>query len=218
MIVSRSALNRLTIGNAALLWARWQMQRSGLSQMFKDRPQDAIEPQNYDLWNLYSSVRKLRPRIVLEFGVGCSSYVLAAAVRRNGTGHVVTVDANMHWLDVTQRQFPAQLRDCITFIHSPLEIVQYPDAICSRYARLPDVSPDFVYLDGPSGSDIPGWPVGRAVCADDPVQLEPRFSPGFRMVVDGRLENVAFLERHLKRDYRVRQDGFFKLTTFDLRT
>lgn len=209
-------VRRATAGNAASFWAKRQMDRSGLSDMLKVRPANAIPPQAYDLWNLFRLVRQRRPHSVFEFGVGCSSMVLAEALRRNGQGRLYTIDANEHWLGVAQKDFPDRLRERVTFIHSPLETIEHAGAVCSRYTRVPDAAPDFLYLDGPAPADIPGWPTGKAVCAADPVLLEPRVAPGFFMVVDGRTDNVAFLKQQLRRKYAVRHNEMFKLTAFEL--
>jgi hypothetical protein len=154
---------------------------------------------------------------VLEIGVGCSTLVLAEAVARNKVGHVFTVDASRHWIAVTQRDTPARLRDFITFVHSPLESLTYGGELCSRYTNLPDVMPDFLYLDAPSNSDIPDWPKGRPEHAVDPVLIESKLQPGFCMIVDARQANVAFLKRCLRRTYDVWHHDIFKITRFDLR-
>lgn len=144
--------------------------------------------------------------------------VLAEALSRNGQDQLYTIDANEHWLDVAQKGFPDRLRERVRFIHSPLEAVEHAGEVCSRFTKVPDAAPDFLYLDGPAPGDVPGWPQGKAVCAADPVLLESRFAPGFCMVVDGRTENVAFLKRQLRRNYAVRHNDMFKLTTFQLQS
>jgi hypothetical protein len=101
-------LHRKTTCGAALRWSRWNMERSGLNSMFRDRPSNAIGPSGYDLWNLYRTVRSRKPRTVLEIGVGCSTLVLAEAVARNRIGHVFTADASQHWIDVTLGFLPEE--------------------------------------------------------------------------------------------------------------
>ena len=73
-------IRRRTTCSAALRWARWNVERVGISALLADRPSDAIRPQPYDLWNLYRTVRWRTPRVTMEFGVGCSTIAIAAAL------------------------------------------------------------------------------------------------------------------------------------------
>lgn len=193
------------------------MERSGLNDMFRGRPSNAIAPQGYDLWNLYTKVRRHRPKIVMELGVGCSTYVLAEAPERNGEGRLYTVDANKHWLGVTQSEIPDRLKKRVEFVYSPCRAMVYEGEDCHHYTDLPDIVPDFFYLDGPDPTDVEGWPDERAERAVDPVLMEQSLRPGFMMVVDARMENLAFLKRHRKRRYRIRHHDIFKVTSFILR-
>lgn len=193
-------------------WAIWQMDRSGLNKLFAARDAKALAPQAFDLWFLYRQIRQRRPQTVVEFGVGNSTLVMAEAMRRNGFGSLHTIDASEHWISDTKRGLTNQ---CVTMHTSPVESMEIDGERCHRYAKHPDVRLiDLLFLDGPSPKDIPGW-AGKPIAAD-PIMLEERFAPGFRMVVDSRLDNVAFLKRRLRRYYRVRTDRIFGITTFDL--
>src|SRR5262245_44970650 len=192
------------------------MGSSGLNDLMRTRSAEAFKPVAYDLWNLYRTIRRMRPKVVLEIGVGCSSLVFAEAVARNRIGHVYSVDANERWLGETESNLSAQRRQWINFVHSPVEMLRHGGEVVSRYTALPDVVPDLMYLDAPHPSDIPGWPSDLKDCAIDPLILEPKLSPGFRLLVDGRNRNVAFLRRHLKRDYKFRQHDMFGVATFTL--
>jgi hypothetical protein len=196
-------------------WAHRQMQRSGLMDFMRGRPAEGIPPVSYDLWNLYRTVRTLRPQVVLEFGVGCSTFVLAEALARNGSGHLYSCETSPYWLDAVDRHLPPRLKERCTLILSAAEMMTYGNSTCSRYVATPDVSPQLIYLDGPFTPDIPGWPEDKAVCAADPVLLEPRLTAGCRLIVDGRFDNVEFLQRNLKRNWRTRTNTF-KVTTMNL--
>jgi len=209
-------IRRKTTCSAALRWARYRMQQTGLNDLFAGRPKDAIPPQSYDLWNLYTNVRRRTPKTIVEFGCGCSSLVMAAALEKNGpstsSGHLYTIDASRYWLETVCATFPTRLRPYATFWHTDIEA----NGFTHRYRTLPDVqSIDLLYLDGPSPDDVPGWE-GKHPMALDPVLLEDRFNAGFRMIVDSRRANVAMLRDKLKRKYRVRTHGIFGVTTFDL--
>ncbi len=151
----------------------------------------------------------------MEFGVGSTTSVIAEALRRNGEGHLITVDSNKQWLTATQEAMPKELRERVTFVHSGLEQVSYDGVKCHVYTNIPNEPLDFLYVDGPDPADVPGWGQ-KTPMSLDPVRMEDRFRPGFRMVVEGRTLNSEFLQKALKRKYRVSDDKRFRVTTFDL--
>lgn len=183
-------------------WSKWQLQWRGIARLLKNRPSSAYAPYWEDLWFLYRLVRKLKPRCVLEFGAGCSTVVLAKAIydNRNG-GHLYSVDASEYWAKTTWKLMPERLKSITTCSHSEMVAANFGGIMAMRHAQRPDVSPDFIFLDGPDFQDFKQLGAISAAC--DPVDLEPRFTPGFCMVVDGRTENTKFLREHLKKDYVV---------------
>jgi predicted O-methyltransferase YrrM len=75
---------------------------------------------------LYSLVRATRPATVVEFGMsfGISALHLAAAVRDNGSGHVVTTELNADKIAAAKRTFvETGLDDLITIIDGPVNCV-----------------------------------------------------------------------------------------------
>jgi hypothetical protein len=207
-------LRRKTYGSAQLRWARWNMERSGLNEMLRNRPSDAIVPQGYDLWNLYREIRRFKPQKVLEFGIGCSTLVMAEALRRNGSGHLYTVEGSQHWLDVTRRDLTPGQAKYATLIRSDCEVIDMEGERAHRFVTLPDGPFDMIYLDGPNAPEVPGWGADELAAAADPILLEESLSSYARIVVDGRARNVTLLKRHLKRRYRVKTHRLFKVTTF----
>ena len=170
---------------------RWRLQRAGanaaLEQFLARRADTAFPPDYIDLWFLYAQVRKLQPEVVLEFGSGCSTVVLAAALERNGHGHLWTVETEEMWAHETERGLPDQLHPLVTVVHSAGE--EGGVARGSSHLVLPNLEPDFLYLDGPTLGSL------------NPVELEPRFKPGFVMVIDGRRRKARYLRQHLRRTY-----------------
>ena len=115
---------------------------------------------------LYALVRAARPSTVVEFGMslGISAIHLAAAVRDNGHGRVVTTELSAAKVATAKRTFTQTgLDDVITVLEG--------DAL----ATLPtlDGSVDFVLLDGWKELYLPI--IGL---------LEPRLSPGTLVVAD----------------------------------
>ncbi|ETB32858.1 O-methyltransferase [Mycobacterium avium] len=115
---------------------------------------------------LYSLVRATRPATVVEFGMsfGISAVHLAAAVRDNGSGRVVTTELSDTKIAAAKKTFAETgLDDVITILQG--------DAL-TTLADLPGPV-DFVLLDG--------W---KDLYLSVLELLEPRLSPGVLVVAD----------------------------------
>jgi predicted O-methyltransferase YrrM len=115
---------------------------------------------------LYSLVRATRPATVVEFGMsfGISAIHLAAAVRDNGTGRVVTTELSVTKIAAAKQTFAKTgLDDVITILEG--------DAL-TTLADL-DGPVDFVLLDGWKDLYLPVIEL-----------LEPRLSAGVLVVAD----------------------------------
>jgi predicted O-methyltransferase YrrM len=115
---------------------------------------------------LYTLVRATRPATVVEFGMsfGISAVHLAAAVRDNGTGRVVTTELSDTKIAAAKQTFAETgLDDVITILEG--------DAL-STLADLPGPV-DFVLLDGWKDLYLPVLEL-----------LEPRLSPGVLVIAD----------------------------------
>lgn len=190
-------------------YARWSLRKKGYLEFLDRRPTGAFAPAYDDLQFLYRLIRKVHPNFILEFGSGCSTVVMAYALRDNGHGRLHSVDVDPVWTDVTRRTVPEDLRQIVTITCSLLEDITLFGVPGCRHRELPEAVPDFVYLDGPPLSD------GRRA-AFDMLDLEAHLSPGFTMVVDSRHENVRVLERHFRRSFKVTRRPLFHNTVFEL--
>jgi len=115
---------------------------------------------------LYNLVRAVRPATVVEFGTsfGISTLHLAAAVRDNGTGRVITTELSQQKIAAARRTFvEAGLDDLITVLAGDAR-----DTL-----RGLDGPADFVLLDG--------W---KDLCLPVLRLLEPRLRPGTLVVAD----------------------------------
>ncbi|MGV0048201.1 O-methyltransferase [Mycobacterium colombiense] len=115
---------------------------------------------------LYSLVRATRPATIVEFGMsfGISAVHLAAAVRDNGAGRVVTTELSETKIAAAKQTFAETgLNDVITILEG--------DAL----STLSDVAGpvDFVLLDGWKDLYLPVLEL-----------LEPRLSPGVLVIAD----------------------------------
>jgi hypothetical protein len=161
------------------------------------------------MWFIYRLVRKHKPKVVLEFGSGCSTVVIAQALADNGAGHVTSVDSQQDWAEVTRSTIPEELTSYCEVVYAPAVEEQYRGEAVFRHVDAPALLPDLVYLDGPVLNS-------RVKAAVDLVYLEDQLPDGFVLAVEGRMANVEFLRRHFNRNYRVSWHRFSTTTVFQL--
>lgn len=199
-----------------------------------------MPPQADDLVRLHQLVRRRKFFTVLEFGVGYSTVVIADALQKNERDwqtldsapevrnrfmfQLFSVDASEEWLRHVQSKLPSTLNSRVHFQFSEVEIGTWSGQLCHFYKTLPDIVPDFIYLDGPSPKDVQGTIRGmsfqcdeRTVMSGDLLPMEPTFLPGTFILVDGRTNNARFLQRNFKRNYEVEWDRKGDVTTFELK-
>jgi predicted O-methyltransferase YrrM len=133
---------------------------------------------------LYSLVRATRPAIVVEFGMsfGISALHLAAAVRDNGTGKVVTTELSDTKIAAAKKTFAETgLDDVITILEG--------DALTTLQGV--DGAIDFVLLDGWKDLYLPVIEL-----------LEPRLSTGTLVVADNAssADMAPYLDRVRNQD------------------
>ncbi|MGO8689367.1 MAG: hypothetical protein ACLQLG_07010 [Thermoguttaceae bacterium] len=197
-------------------------------------------PQADDLVRLHALIRKRKSFTVLEFGLGYSTLVIADALEKNQKDweslrsrpeirnrflfQLFSVDASQEWIELTRKRFPEHLAKRVHFQQSDVEIGTFRGQLCHYYTSLPDVVPDFIYLDGPAPKDVRGSVRGlsfrcdeRTVMSGDLLLMESTFLPGAFILVDGRTNNCRFLQRNLSRNYEVKWDKDNDVTTFELR-
>jgi predicted O-methyltransferase YrrM len=115
---------------------------------------------------LYALVRAVKPAAVVEFGTsfGISTLYLAAAVRDNGTGRVITTELSAAKARAARENFAATgLGDVITLLEGDAR---------ETLAGL-GISPGLVLLDG--------W---KDLCLPVLHLLEPHLAPGTLVVAD----------------------------------
>ena len=198
----------------------------------------AIPPDADDLARLHSLLRERRVASVLEFGVGYSTLIIADALRRNAaefgsldtpgavSAHAhrgVSVDTNSQWIDVARRRVPQNLQQFVSFHLSSARAATFNGQLCHYYDCLPDIVPEFVYLDGPDPGDVAGTVNGigfsnpeRTPLAADLLLLEPTILPRTMILVDGRTNNARFLMNNLRRTWRFEQDPDGRFSILEL--
>lgn len=181
-----------------------------------------------DLVRLYAVLRYRRVTTVLEFGCGYSTAIIARALemnelefgdnvrsslRRSAPFRVFVVDGLPQYIDITRRRLSDDANSRVNFLQSDIRMTTFLGRICTEYALLPNVVPDFIYLDGPDQHEVQGdvngistrnfdrWPL-----ACDILKIEHLLLPGTLVVSDGRTANVRFLLANFQRKWRHEHD------------
>ena len=197
-----------------------------------------FEPNYADLARLHHLVLSRRVLSMLEFGSGFSTAILAHAfqvLHRHFAGwakantrvdqpfHVHAVEEAPHYLDITRDRLGEGLAPFATVSRSSVEMILHDNRIATVYARLPNICPDFIYLDGPSqyatDAEINGISLttrSRMPMAADILRIEFLLEPGTLILVDGRTANARFLKAYLKRDWKYRHDTEGDVHYFEL--
>lgn len=203
---------------------------------------ESIDPNNstefppdfFDLVRLHYLLRLRKVRIVLEFGIGKSSSVFVDAIRKNKTEYeeyvnknlrvtdpfkVYSIDNNKYWIEKVAKAI--NKKEFLEIIFSDCQMSEYNGKICTFYDYLPNIRPDFIYLDGPAqfgvkeqirgiSTDFPD----RMPMAADILAIEYFLEPGTMIVVDGRTANARFLKNNLQQNWQYMYDEEFDQSFF----
>jgi len=190
-----------------------------------------------DLVRLHKIIRERKIFNVLEFGTGYSTIIMADAISKNKIDfetlkekpairnttpfQIHTVDTSTKWIKHTKEIFPKKLIKYVSFHVSDVHIGKFNGRLCHFYDKLPNIVPDFIYLDGPSPEHVKGSINGldfklfdRTVLSADLLLMESTFLPGTFILIDGRTNNARFLKNNFQRDYEYIHDE--DIHTFEL--
>jgi hypothetical protein len=227
------------IFNMDLNTARQYFVDHGLDKHFAHVSPEAIPPHLDDLARIHKLIRDRKSFTVLEFGVGFSSIIIADALKRNKDDwekienkpairnrfmfKCFSVDSSEKWIEVAKSRIPESLSSFISFQFSKVKIGTFNGQLCHFYESLPDIIPDFIYLDGPDPATVEGTMNGlsfqcteRTVMSGDLLLMESTFLPGTFIIVDGRTNNARFLKNNFKREYKFVWDKAGDVSTFEL--
>ena len=192
-----------------------------------------------DLARLHRLIRKRKAFTVLEFGSGLSTIVMADALSKNKADflalkqkpelrnrfmfQIFSIESDKEWIEHTKSKFPKHLMEHVNFHYSEIKIDTFNGRICHFYDNLPDIVPDFIYLDGPNPKDIKGNINGmtfqcdeRTVMSADLLVMESILLPGTFILVDGRTNNTRFLKNNFQRNFVMNWDKDGDVTSFEL--
>ncbi len=201
-----------------------------LLKYFNKGQENEIITDFIDLKNLYCLIKKRKPRCVVEFGSGFSTIAICLALKENKdkeniSGKLFSVDGNEEWIKNTENKVDNELKEFVKFHYSKTKITKYNGQVSSLHEDLPDVSPNFIYLDGPSPLDVEGEINGitfnsknkknlnkndiRRIVAADVLLYESTAPADFFVLVDRRYINANFLEKNLVYKYKIRKKLYF---------
>lgn len=202
---------------------------------FEEKP---FEPEYEDLCRLHWIALSRKVINTLEFGSGYSTAILADAmrilnkyfgewaknsIRSENPFHVYAVEEEQHFLEITQLRLGSKLQTFATVSRSSVDILIHDNRIASVYSKLPNISPDFIYLDGPSQfattQEINGFSFNskaRMPMSADILRVEFFLEPGTLILVDGRTANALFLKSYLRRNWAYLHDSIGDIHYFEL--
>jgi len=216
-----------------------QSKRQEMMASVDSSNRNPFPPDPNDLHRLHSSIRMRKVTTILEFGVGYSTLVMADAIeknlrsygayvgihlRRNNPFEIHAVDADAHFIKKTQSLLPEHLREIVHFHHSDVSMVNVNGRVATYYDQLPNISPDFIYLDAPdqfiASGDVRGISTrhpDRMPMSADILTFEHFLTPGTLIIVDGRTANARFLVANLQRRWVHHHDEESDIHTLELR-
>ena len=188
-----------------------------------------------DLIRLHYLVITRKVTTILEFGIGKSTIVfdhalkinkknysdyVSANLRRTNKFECFSVDNNKKWIDICRKTAETKL---INYHYSNCQVSTFQGRICTYYDSLPNICPDFIYLDGPDQFSPQGNVRGidtnhpdRLPMSADILSIEHFLLPGTLIVIDGRSANARFLKSNLQRDWSYSYSEEFDQHYFEL--
>ena len=116
-----------------------------------------------DLCRLHWLVLARKVFNTLEIGSGFSTVFIADAkyilknyygkvknIRCDKQFHIYSVGEDRHFLNITKKRIPEKLKNHISLIFNKVKIINYQGKFALKHENLPNISPDLIYLDGPS--------------------------------------------------------------------
>lgn len=193
------------------------------------------KPNLIDLCRLHRFVMETKRTTVLEFGTGWSTWVVADALerlearyakdvrglRRNNIFELHVVDDEEEFIGVASNRLPPSLCDRVFFNCVPVQMTTFNGRVCSVYEKLPLISPDFIYVDGPDQFNVVGHVDGWSTrhndmmpMSSDVLKIEHFLTPGTIVVFDGRAANARFFYANVQRNWSYQYDSEYDQHVF----
>lgn len=197
-----------------------------------------FDPEYDDLARLHYLILSRKIINTLEFGSGYSTVVIADAhrilklqlnnwvlenLRTENPFHIYSVDESAKFSKIVLKRLGASLKSYVTLSSSNVKLTLFCNRYCSFYEDIPNLSPDLIYIDGPSQfatkTKMNGFTIAdksRMPMAADVIPMEFFLEPGTLIIVDGRTQNARFLKYNLKRNWVYNHDAVSDVHYFEL--
>lgn len=185
--------------------------------------QEPFLPEFEDLVRLHYLISLFKSIKVMEFGVGYSTKVIVHALDQNRKKYIDklegirtdkkfllhSVDSSKKYIKLTNKMISKKYSKFVKFHFSKLTTTLVNNKVTTQYMKLPNIRPDFIYIDGPSQWDgIKGNINGlstksydRFPISSDAILFEYFLSPGTVIYIDGRTTNARFLLNNFQRNW-----------------
>lgn len=135
---------------------------------------------------IYNTVRRFKPKYVLECGSGISTAIINQALKENGSGKLVSLDEMEKFGQAVAQIVGPE----VAMVISPVEETAYQNIAGTRYLNAPDYPYDLVFVDGP---------VTATVDLDAFYVLEKY--PRARVLIDCRTKTIRALKTKYAGNY-----------------
>lgn len=198
---------------------------------------NAHPPEIKDLYRLYQFIILNKRTTVLEFGCGHSSAVIAKALEYNKSKYkqkpytrciypyqLFIVDNEKKYLNHTKKKIIKNAKKAkVNYFFSDVQMTSYNGSFACEYKRLPQVNPDFIYLDAPSQFSVKKKVNNFTIAKRDMMPMscdilkfENFLVPGTIILIDGRSINARYLKNSFKRNWKYYFDSNSDQTVFVL--
>lgn len=192
--------------------------------VYNNNDKDPYPPEFKDLIRLHYIIRLKKITTVLEFGVGYSTLFMLHAInqnrldygnyvntklRRNDSFKIFCVDTDKKYINLVKKQIPNKLKEYVEIIFTNAKMTTFNGRICAEFQKLPNVCPDFIYVDAPCYMHVKGNVNGihtrhpdRTIISSDILKIEHLLLPGTIVLWDGQTNNARFTQSNLQRKWK----------------
>lgn len=181
---------------------------------------EPFQPELDDLSRLHWLVLNRKVTTIMEFGIGKSTVIFDNALsynrkkyenfiknnlRRSNSFECHSIDNYSYWINYLKRN--NKFKNTKIY-KSDVITSTFNDRLCTYYKKIPNICPDFIYIDGPDQTSAKGDLRGlstnhpdRLPMSADILTIEHFLLPGTLVVLDGRTANARFLMKNFQRDW-----------------
>ena len=130
-------------------------------------------------------------------------------IRRDNLFEIHTVDTDKKYIEITKK-VKKSFCELLLFKAST---VLFNGRVCARFNKLPNVTPDLIYVDGPCFMHVKGSVFeinmrhkDRTLVSCDILSIEHLLIPGTIIIWDGQKNNVNFFKKNSIRNWKIYED------------